>query len=137
MAFCFKRKSIAAWAGMAALLLMACMANTVELKQALDVTAKEDLKIIIDDLPASARAAVLPQPHYVIDEFEEFQGDTARVFQARAVLVFFYLNPNINLCQVRKYRFNRSASAWERYEVELRHTPTKYIDTLETQVQDP
>lgn len=125
----------AAFAGI--MLLMACMASTVELKQALDITAKEDLKIILGDLPASARGAVLPQPYYVIDEYEEFQGDTARVYQARAKLVFFYLNSSVNLCQVRKYRFKRSGQAWERYEVDLRYIPEKYIDTMETHVQVP
>jgi hypothetical protein len=125
------------WMGLAAFACLACMASTVELKQALDVTAKEDLKIILEDIPPPARPSLLPDPHYVIDEYEEFRGDTALVYQARAKLVFFYLNSSLNLCQIRKYRFKRSANAWERYEVELKHTPQKYLDTLETRVQVP
>ncbi len=94
--------------------------------QSLDEGAEADLKIIVADLPATAKASILAKPYYIIDEFQEFHGDTAMVFQAKAVIVYFYLEPDINLCQIRKYRFKRSAKSWERYEVELKHIPQKF-----------
>lgn len=102
------------------------MASSEFLHQSLDEGAESDLKIIVSDLPATAKASVLAKPYYVIDEFEEFKGDTAMVFQAKAVIVFFYLDLDLNLCQIRKYRFKRSAKSWERYEVELKHIPQKF-----------
>jgi hypothetical protein len=100
------------------------------MKEALDEAAKEDLKIILADLPASAQGVKLFRPYYVVDEYEEFHGDTALVYQGRAKLVFFYLDSSIDLCQIRKYRFKRSNRSWERYENELKHIPQKYLDSL-------
>jgi hypothetical protein len=62
----------------------------------------------------------------VVNEYQEFKGDTARVFQAYASLAFFYLDPSLDLCQIRKYRYNRSARVWERFDVVLEHIPPKY-----------
>jgi hypothetical protein len=109
--------------------ILGCMASSSQIKELLEEAAKEDLKIILADLPATASSAKLHKPYFIVDEYEEFQGDTALVFQARAKLVFFYLDASLDLCQIRKYRFKRAIRSWERYENELKHIPQKYLDT--------
>jgi hypothetical protein len=108
-------------------LLAACGSPPEEIQSKLRDIGRSDLEIILADLPDKARrGAALPNPVFVVDEYVEFQGDTAIVFQAYASLVFFYLDPSLGLCQMRKYRYRRSARLWERYEVRLRHFPSKY-----------
>lgn len=116
--------------GLCALVAVGCMASSSKIKESLEEAAKEDLKIIVADLPATASSAKLYKPYYIVDEFEEFTGDTALVYQARAKLVFFYLDASVDLCQIRKYRFKRSNHSWERYENELKHIPQKYLDSI-------
>ncbi len=108
--------------------LIGCMASSEEIHKALDLAAKEDLSIIVKDLPPASRAVLLAKPYYVVDEYQEFKGDTALVYQARAKLVFFYLDSSLDLCQIRKYRFKRSNRSWERYENELKHIPEKFLE---------
>jgi hypothetical protein len=97
------------------------------LKTSLEEMGKADLKDILQELKKSGKASALSNsPRYVIDDFIEFHGDTARVYQAYAALIFFYLD-DMDLCQVRKYRFKTSARVWDRYSVELKHIPEKYI----------
>jgi hypothetical protein len=99
------------------------------LHETLRETAAEDMGIILADIPKTARGSLLAKPYYVIDDFEEFTGDTALAYQGRAVLVYFYLEPSVGFCQVRKYRFKRSSRSWERYQVDLMHTPRKFFDS--------
>ena len=97
------------------------------MQKKLQEIGQSDLEVILRDLPEKARReALLPKPYFLVDEYREFQGDTARMFQAYASLVFFYLDPSLDLCQVRKYRYRRSARLWERFDVVLRHIPLKY-----------
>lgn len=110
-----------------AVLVIGCGTSPETMKKRLEEIAKSDLKDILLEVPESAKSAKLAKPYYVVDEYEEFSGDTARVYEARAVLVFFYLDPELNLCQVRKYRFKRSSGVWDRYDVQLRHFPKKYL----------
>ena len=108
-------------------LLAACGSPPREMQSKLQEIGKADMDVILKELPEKARReAVLPNPHFVVNEYQEFQGDTARVFQAYASLVFFYLDPSLDLCQTRKYRYRRSARVWERFEVVLQHIPPKY-----------
>lgn len=110
-----------------ALLLVGCGSPPQEMQKKLREIGQSDLEVILKDLPERARREVqLPQPYFVVDEYKEFKGDTAMVFQAYAALAFFYLDPSLDLCQVRKYRYRRSARVWERYDVVLRHFPPKY-----------
>gem|GEM_PF-1828610 len=111
-----------------ALLLVQCMSSSHDLRKYLSEAAEEDMKVILQDIPPGAKSAVLTKPYYIIDEFEEFKGDTALVYQARAQVVFFYLDASVGLCQIRKYRFKRRAHSWERYQVDLKHTPQRFID---------
>lgn len=106
-----------------------CTSSPETLKAKLDEIARSDLQDILNDLPPKAKSAILAKPYYVVDEFKEFQGDTAIVFQAYASLVFFYLDPSLDLCQVRKYRYKTSSRIWDRYEVKLKHFPRKYSGT--------
>ena len=69
---------------------------------------------------------MLAKPYYKVDEYQEFHGDTAIVYQAKATLVFFYLDPSLDLCQMRKYRYKTTSGIWDRYEVKLIHFPKKY-----------
>lgn len=109
------------------LILFACGSPPKEMESKLDVIAKSDMEVILKEIPEKSRQeAMLAKPYFVIDEYMEFHGDTARVFQAYASVVFFYLDPSLNLCQVRKYRYLRSARLWERFDVVLRHIPPKY-----------
>ncbi len=111
----------------ALLLLASCGSPPREMKSKLQEIGQADLDVILGELSDPAkREALLPNPHFVVDEYQEFHGDTAQVFQAYASLVFFYLDPSLDLCQVRKYRYLRSARLWERYDVVLRHIPEKY-----------
>jgi hypothetical protein len=110
---------------------MGCTSSPETLKAKLEAIGQSDLKDILDDLPSKAKGSILPKPHFVVDEFKEFQGDTAIVFQAYASLVFFYLDPELGLCQVRKYRYKTSSRVWDRYEVKLKHIPRKYSGTAQ------
>ena len=108
-------------------LLQSCGSPPKEMEGKLQEIGKSDLEFIVSELSEKARhEAVLAKPFFVVDKYEEFKGDSARVFQAYAVLVFFYLDPSLDLCQVRKYRYNRSARVWERFEAVLEHFPPKY-----------
>lgn len=108
-------------------LLVACGSPPREMQKKLQEMGRADLDVILKDLPEKARhEALLSNPRFVVDEYQEFQGDTARVFQAYAALAFFYLDPSLDLCQIRKYRYRRSARVWERFEVVLQHVPPKY-----------
>lgn len=113
----------------AGLLWTGCTSSPETLNLKLDEIGKSDLQDILNDLPPQAKSAVLAKPRFVIDEFKEFKGDTARVFQAYASLVFLYLDPSLDLCQVRKYRYKTSSRIWDRYEVKLKHLPRKYSGT--------
>ena len=107
--------------------LQACGSPPKEMERKLQEIGTSDLDFIVSELSERTRhEAALAKPSFVVDKYEEFKGDSARVFQAYAVLVFFYLDPSLDLCQVRKYRYNRSARVWERFEVTLEHFPPKY-----------
>jgi hypothetical protein len=117
---------IAVSAALAGWLWMGCTSSPETMRVKLDQIAKEDLQGIIAELPPKAKLAMLAKPYYTIDEYKEFHGDTAIAFQAYAKLIFFYLDPTVDLCQIRKYRYKRSARVWDRYDVELKHVPEKY-----------
>jgi len=107
-------------------LWIGCASSPETLRAKLDKIGREDLQGILDELSPKAKNAVLTKPYFLVDEFKEFHGDTARVFQAYASLIFFYLDPSYDLCQVRKYRYRRAAREWDRYDVKLKHIPAKY-----------
>jgi hypothetical protein len=117
--------AIAAFAA-AVLLLAGCGSSSDTMQKKLDAIAAQDMQDILKDVPASAKSAMLAKPFYKVDEYQEFHGDTAIVFQAKATLVYFYLDPSLDLCQVRKYRYKTSSGIWDRYEVKLMHFPEKY-----------
>ena len=120
------------------LLLVACGSPPKEMRSKLQEIGQSDLDVITGELSEQARReAMLPKPFFIVDEYQEFHGDTARVFQAYASLVFFYLDPSMDLCQVRKYRYLRSARLWERYDVVLRHIPSKYTGDSAPNALDP
>ena len=106
--------------------LAGCSSSTDTMQRKLEKIAGEDLKDILAEIPDKAKGSVLSNPHYKVDEFLEFHGDTAIVYQAKATLVFFYLDPALDLCQVRKYRYKSSSGIWDRYDVKLVHFPKKY-----------
>lgn len=109
-----------------ALLLGGCLSSSETLHEKLQEIGQSDLQDILGDLPPKARGALLAKPYFKVDEFREFPRDSAIVFQGYAKLVFFYLDPELDLCQVRKYRYKTSARIWDRYEVKLVHIPAKY-----------
>ena len=110
-----------------ALVLAGCGSPPREIQNKLQEIGQADLDLIVKELPEKARReALLAKPYFKVEDYREFHGDTARVFQAYASLVFFYLDPSLDLYQVRKYRYRRSARLWERFEVTLRHIPPKY-----------
>ncbi|MDQ3000032.1 MAG: hypothetical protein M3Y08_02040 [Fibrobacterota bacterium] len=120
--------TLAVWAA----LFMGCGSSTETMQKKLEAIAAEDLKDIIKEVPDKARKVILAKPYYKIDHYQEFHGDTAIVFQANASVIFFYLDPSLNLCQTRKYRYRRTSAIWDRYEVKLIHFPKKYSG-IETQ----
>src|ERR1700748_3278890 len=98
------------WLWISALLLAACGSPPEEMQKKLQEIGQSDLDFIIGELSDTTKSqAMLPKPHFVVDEYQEFHGDTAQVFQAYASLIFFYLDPSMDLCQVRKYRYLRSS----------------------------
>jgi hypothetical protein len=103
-----------------------CGTSTGSMQKKLEKIGQEDLQDIIAEIPAQARQAKLARPFFKIGSYREFHGDTAIVFQAMATVYFFYLDPSLDLCQMRKYRFKRTAGMWDRYEVKLVHFPTNY-----------
>ncbi len=109
-----------------AVLLAGCGSSTDTMQRKLDVIASEDLQDIIKEIPDKARGVALAKPYYKVDAYQEFHGDTAVVFQAMATVVFFYLDPSLDLCQVRKYRYKTTSGIWDRYDVKLMHFPKKY-----------
>lgn len=106
-----------------------CSASHNSLTKSLEEIGKSDLQDILLDLPPTAKSAILAKPYFVRDEYEEYHGDTSIVYQARATLVFFYLDPSLDLCQVRKYRYRTTSGFWDRYEVKLVHIPQKFTGT--------
>ena len=124
----------APWAALLFLLASACFSclvsgcgsSTETMQRKLDRIAAEDMQDIINDIPAKAKSAVLAKPFFKVDEYLEFHGDTARVYQAKATLLYFYLDPSLDLCQIRKYRYKTSSGIWDRYEVKLIHFPKNY-----------
>jgi hypothetical protein len=96
------------------------------MQKKLEKIGESDLQDIIAEIPPQAKASKLARPYFKIDEYKEFHGDTAVVFQAMATVYFFYLDPSLDLCQMRKYRYKRTAGMWDRYEVKLVHFPSKY-----------
>lgn len=106
-----------------------CSASHKTLTDSLDEIGIADLKDIVADLPPKAKGAILSKPYYIRDEYEEYMGDSSIVFQARATLIFFYLDPKLDLCQVRKYRYRTTSGFWDRYDVKLIHVPKKFIGT--------
>lgn len=109
-----------------------CTSSPETLKAKLQAIGESDLQDILNDLPPKAKGAILSKPYFVVDEFKEFQGDTAIVFQAYASLIFFYLDPEVGLCQKRKYRYKTGERVWDRYDVKLIHIPRKYSGTDST-----
>lgn len=112
-----------------ALLLGGCLSSSETLQEKLEEIGKSDLQDILNDLPPKAKGAVLAKPYFKVDEFREFPRDSAIVYQGYAKLIFFYLDPDLDLCQVRKYRYKTSSRIWDRYEVKLIHVPAKYSGT--------
>lgn len=96
------------------------------MQKKLERIGAEDLQDIVAEIPPQARPSKLARPYFKIESYQEFHGDTAIVFQAMATLYFFYLDPSLDLCQMRKYRYKRTAGMWDRYEVKLVHFPAKY-----------
>jgi hypothetical protein len=113
----------------AALLLGGCLSSSETLREKLEEIGRSDLQDILNDTPPKAKGALLAKPYFKVDEFREFPRDSAIVYQAYAKLVFFYLDPDLDLCQVRKYRYKTSSRIWDRYEVKLVHVPAKYSGT--------
>jgi hypothetical protein len=109
-----------------AVVLDGCGSSTKTMQKKLEEVALEDLQDIIKEVPPTAKTSMLVKPYFKVDDFQEFHGDTAIVYQAKATLVFFYLDPSLDLCQVRKYRYKTSSGIWDRYDVKLVHFPKKY-----------
>jgi hypothetical protein len=109
-----------------ACLVTGCGSSTETMQRKLEKIAGEDLKDILAEVPDKAKGVVLAKPYYKVDDFVEFHGDTAIVYQANATVVFFYLDPSLDLCQIRKYRYKTTSGIWDRYEVKLIHFPKKY-----------
>jgi hypothetical protein len=122
----FPGAAVLAALALAAALFSACGSSTDTMQKKLETIAKADLEDIVKDVPEKAKLAKLAKPYYKVDEYLEFHGDTAIVYQAKATVVYFYLNPTLDLCQVRKYRYKTSSGIWDRYEVKLMHFPQKY-----------
>ncbi len=124
-------KAQAATAALAVLLALAlalagCGSSTESMQKKLERIGAEDMQDIIAEIPQKARSSMLGKPYVKVDSYQEFHGDSAIVFQAMATLVFFYLDPSLDLCQVRKYRYRTTAGMWDRYQVDLVHFPAKY-----------
>lgn len=109
-----------------ALAVLGCGSSSGTIQSELEKIGISDLQDIVAEIPATARQAKLAKPYFKIDSYREFHGDTAVVFQAMATVYYFYLDPSLGLCQMRKYRYRRSGGMWDRYEVKLVHTPAKY-----------
>ena len=107
-------------------LILGCGSSTETMQKKLERIGSEDLKDITLEVPQTARASMLGKPYFKVDAYQEFHGDSAIVFQAMATLVFFYLDPSLDLCQVRKYRYRTTSGIWDRYDVKLVHFPLKY-----------
>ena len=120
------RAASAALAVLLALALAGCGSSTETMQKKLERISSEDLHDIIGEIPQKARSSMLGKPYFKVDYYREFHGDSAIVFQAMATVVFFYLDPSLDLCQVRKYRYKTTAGMWDRYQVDLVHFPAKY-----------
>ncbi len=112
------------------LFLMGCSANKKSVEEKLDVIASSDLNDILEELKSTGKSEIIhPNAHFKIDTLIMFQGDTARVYQAYAVVYYFYLK-GISMCQVRKYRFHTETRFWDRYNLRLIFTPKKFSNEL-------
>jgi hypothetical protein len=122
----YRRFSGFVLAGIALIAWSGCGSSTETMQKKLEKIGAGDLQDIISEIPPQARQAKLARPYFKIDSYQEFHGDTAIVFQAMATVYFYYLDPSLDLCQMRKYRYKRTAGMWDRYEVKLVHFPADY-----------
>jgi hypothetical protein len=120
------RMALLGLAGFSLLFWAGCGSSTGTMQSRLEKIGQSDLQDIISDIPPKARQAKLAKPYFKIESYQEFHGDTAIAFQAMATVYFFYLDPSLDLCQMRKYRYKTTAGMWDRYEVKLVHFPTKF-----------
>lgn len=122
----FRRLALLALAGIALMAWCGCGSSTETMQKKLEKIGAADLQDIVSEIPPQARQAKLARPFFKIDSYQEFHGDTAIAFQAMATMYFFYLDPSLDLCQMRKYRYKRTAGMWDRYEVKLVHFPSQF-----------
>jgi hypothetical protein len=116
-------------AALAVAALAGCSSSTETMQNKLERIGASDLQDIVAEIPAKARPAALAKPYFKVEEYQEFHGDTAIVFQAKATLLFFYLDPSLDLCQRRQYRYKTTSAMWDRYKVQLIHFPAKFSGT--------
>ncbi len=103
------------------IVLTACSDSPETIQRKLDEYLQNDLRMIVaQQLQEVDSAHIAEEPYYVVEDLIFFQGDTANAYAAYAE-VSFYFYQEINIKEVRKYRFNAQYHYWDRYEKKLRH----------------
>lgn len=93
-------------------LLISCQGD--EAKQSLDLLMQEELQFMVAELQSGAgKAAVRPEPFYVVQEFKTLPSDSAFETDHIARVRFYYLKGS-TLCQERAYRHPRMGQGWDR-----------------------
>ncbi len=113
--------------------LQGCGPREGTLRERLDGIANRDLADILGELKLKGLDSIVADSTYfVIEDFIQFTGDTARLYRGYAEVHFFYLK-KLKLKQVRKYRYMNALSNWDRYEVKLKHINQPVLKSATTQ----
>jgi hypothetical protein len=102
--------------------LTACGKNPEVLAARLDSVLQDDLKYMVAEVKSkTGQKYLIDKPYYVVEKYKRYQGDTARVIAAYAVVKFYYFKEDMKLCQKRHYRYWSSKDYWDRERKELVH----------------
>lgn len=97
------------------LMLMSCSEPRFRVHERLEETLQSDLESMVAQvIKGSSKENVLDTPYFVIKDFREFQGDTARKYSAYAEVDFYYFK-DIRIAEKRKFRYDKPNRYWDRY----------------------
>lgn len=102
-------------------LLSSCSEPAPKIEKKLETLLQEDLKYMVAELKAKGLdSSVMEKPYYDLRELRLYEGDSSRVFKSYAEVGFYYLK-DVEVCQVRKYRYWTTRRAWDRFYKAIKH----------------
>ena len=117
------RKPRNPWFSLVPGLLLAWSAGCVQdpperVRQKLEALARDDLQYIVQEVQALDSTQVAARPRYAVVEYTPVPRSDP--YSVKAVVEFYYFK-DIQIKQVRKYRYQFRALQWERYDKQLKN----------------